>query len=100
MAESAEEAMVRVCNALLAGDFLSIAADLTPEAYADAMALVPAITGATTSLPESYVIESHTVEDDVHRFRARFKTASRDFTGIATWRQVDGAWRIASIRLE
>jgi hypothetical protein len=94
----AEAAMRRVCDLIIAGNILGIAPDLTPEAYADAMRIAPSLAGA--ELPASYAIESHNVEDAVHRFRVRFKSSKRDITGQASWRQVEGVWKIASITLD
>ena len=98
MAESPEEAMTRVCDALLAGNFMAIVVELTAEAYADAMGLAPVFAGST--LPQSYKIESHTVEGEDQVFRARFQKAAQEFSGTAVWRQVEGAWKIVSIKLD
>jgi hypothetical protein len=97
VSEGPEQAMERVCGLILQGNLVAIAAELTPEAYADAMALAPALAG--TGLPVGYEVEAHETDGEQHHFRVRFKTPPSDTTGIATWRRVDGAWKIASIRL-
>jgi len=92
---SAEAEMRKACDAILRGDIMSALSGLTPEAFAEAMALGAEITALPT--PESYVIESQEEIDGEFRFRVRFKTSSRDIVANATWRLVDGAWKITHI---
>jgi hypothetical protein len=99
MAElTAEQAMRRACDLILAGDFFAVAADLTPEAYNDAMLLATGLTGVP--LPDSYTLASHSVSGADHVFRVTFHTSVRDFDATAAWREVDGAWKIASIKVD
>ena len=93
-----EAAMRRACDAILQGDFYSAMADLTPEAMNEAMTLAVGL----TSVPalESYVIESHEESNGEHHFSVRFKTSVQDLEASATWRQVDGAWKVTSIKVE
>jgi hypothetical protein len=97
-ANTAEEAMRNACDLILRGDIMSAMADLTPEAMNDAMALAGGLSGLT--LPESYEIESHEEDAGEHRFRVRFVTVQRNLTASATWRDVDGAWKITGITIE
>ena len=90
--------MRRVCDAILAGDFYGAMADLTLEAANQAMALGAGLAGEL--LPESYVIESHEEVDGEHRFGVRFVTPARDFRASATWKAIDGAWKITAIGVE
>jgi hypothetical protein len=90
-----EEAMRRACDAILQGDVMTAMADLSPEAFNEAMIMGGQISSVPT--PESYSIESHEESNGVHRFQVRFKTSVRDVMAHATWRQIDGAWRITSI---
>jgi hypothetical protein len=95
---TAEKAMRSACDLILRGDIMGAMADLTPEAMNDAMGLAAGLTGLT--LPESYMIESHQVNGDEHRFRVRFKAAERELSAWATWREIDGAWKITQISVD
>ena len=98
MAESSPEpAMRRACDALLQGDVYTAMADLTPEAVNEAMALAAGLTAVPA--PESYELDSHEEDAGEHRYGVRFKTSAQDFRATASWRQVDGAWKIISIRI-
>lgn len=90
--------MRRACDLILAGDVMTVAADLTPEAYADAMMLATGLT--TVPVPQGYTIESHEVRGEDHVFRVRFRTSLRDFDASATWRRIDGAWKIVAIAVD
>jgi hypothetical protein len=95
---SAEAAMRRACDFILAGDFFSAMADLTPEAANQAMAL--AAGSASVPMPTSYEIISFQEWEGLHRFRIRFVTPERDFMTWANWRQIDGAWKIVDLGVE
>ena len=90
--------MRRACDALLAGDYMLAMADLTPEALNDAMTLGAGLT--TVPVPQSCAIESHEEGGGEHRFVVLFRTSLRDFRATATWRLVDGAWKIVAISVE
>ncbi len=96
--ESAEDAMRRACDALLRGDYMTAMADLTPEALNDAMALGVSFT--TVPVPESYAVESQEEAGGDQRFVVLFKTSLRDFRATATWRLVEGAWKIAAVGVD
>jgi hypothetical protein len=97
--DSPEAAMRRACDFILQGDLYSAMADLTPEAMNEAMALANELSGL--SLPERYVIESHTQsEDGAHRFGVLFTAGTQQLRASATWRQFAGAWKIASLSVE
>ena len=98
VSDTAEEAMRRACDAILAGDYILAMADLTPEALDDAMTLGAGL--ATVPVPESYAIESREESGGEHRFAVLFKTSLRDFRATATWRLVDGAWKVVAISVE
>jgi hypothetical protein len=89
--------MRRACDAILQGDVYTAMADLTPEAVAEAMALAAGLVAVPT--PLSYEIESHESAGGEHRFGVVFRTSAQDFRATATWREVDGAWKITSIRI-
>jgi hypothetical protein len=95
-----EEAVKENCQAVLAGDLMRIMSDLTPEALASLMAnagggggmgAMPTLTG--------FNIESHDQEGDDHVFKVKFN-GDTDFTAVATWRDVGGAWKIANLQME
>ena len=96
---SVEEAVTANCQAVLIGDLMRIMADLTPEALGKLMAggggggmgAMPALT--------SFNIESHDEKGEDHVFRVKFK-GDQEFTAIATWRDVGGAWKIADLEME
>ncbi len=98
MPETAAEAMARCCSLIMAGDFFTAMADLTPEAMADAMQLGAGMTGIP--LPETYEIgPPETVGEDT-RFHVLFKSGVREMRAFATWRQIDGTWKIVAIGIE
>jgi hypothetical protein len=95
-----EEAVKQNCQAVLAGDLMRIMSDLTPEALGQVMAsagggggmgAMPALTG--------FDIVSHETEGDDHHFKVNF-SGDQNFTANATWREVDGAWKIAALSME
>lgn len=96
--ESAEDAMRRACDAILRGDLMMAMQDLSPEAFNEAMAMGAEITALPT--PHSYEVEAREEVDGEHRFVVRFKTSGRDIVARASWRQLDGLWKITSISAE
>jgi hypothetical protein len=94
-ASTAEEAMRATCDAIVRGDIMTAMQELTPEAFSQAMALGAEITALPT--PEGYIIESEEEADGVHSFRVRFKTTSRDIVAVASWRQIEGVWKITHL---
>jgi hypothetical protein len=97
--ESAEDAMRRACDSIMRGDIMTALADLTPEAFQEAMVMGANITSLPT--PQSYDFESkEQLPDGTNRFVVRFKTSSHDVIARASWKQVGGAWKITSISAE
>jgi hypothetical protein len=90
--------MRRACDAILRGDLMTAMADLSPEAFNEAMAMGANI--AMLPLPTSYEVESGEESAGEHRFVVRFKTSAQDLVARASYRQVDGAWKITSISAE
>ncbi len=96
---TAEDAMKATCDAILRGDMMGAMQELTPEALNQAMTLA----AVTMALPtaESYAIESHDESAaGEHHFRVRFKTTSQDIVASASWRQIEGVWKITAIAAE
>ncbi len=93
---TAEDAMHATCDAILRGDMMGALQELTPEALNQAMTLAAEAMALPT--PESYEVESHEeAADGEHHFRVRFKTSSQDIVASASWRQIDGVWKITAI---
>lgn len=90
--------MRRACDAIMRGDVMTAMQDLSPEAFNDAMAMGANI--AVLPTPVSYDFESREVVDGDHRFVVRFKTSAQDVIARASWRNIDGAWKIVSISAE
>jgi len=82
----------------MARDVMRAAADLTPEAMAGLMSLAMTISQAPTL--SGYTIESHETQGEDHLFRVRFGTSAGDVVVNATWRPIDGAWKIAAVSVE
>lgn len=90
--------MRRACDAIMRGDVMTAMQDLSPEAFNEAMTM-----GANISMlptPVSYAFESREVVDGDHRFVVRFKTSAQDIVARASWRSIEGAWKIVSISAE
>ena len=90
--------MRRACDAIMRGDVMTAMQDLSPEAFNEAMAMGANI--AVLHTPVSYDFESREVVDGDHRFVVRFKTSAQDVIARASWRNIDGAWKIVSISAE
>ena len=97
--KSVEEAVKENCQAVLIGDLMRIMQDLTPEALGKLMANAGG--GGMGAMPalKSFDIQSHDEQGDDHIFKIKF-TGDQDFTAVATWRDVGGAWKIADLAME
>jgi hypothetical protein len=94
--ETAEDAMRRACDSIMRGDIMTALADLTPEAFQEAMVMGANIVSLPT--PESYEFTSREqLPDGTHRFVVRFRTSAQDIIAKASWKQLDGYWKITSI---
>lgn len=90
-----EQAMRRVADAILAGDFITPMAEVTP----DAMLQIMQIGGGMVNLPppESADIEALAGADGQHNFRVTFRAGGQSLSATVTWADVEGFWRITSI---
>jgi hypothetical protein len=96
---SVEEAVKANCQAVLTGDLMRIMGDLTPEALGKLMAggggggmgAMPTLTG--------FDIMSHDEQGTDHVFKVKF-SGDQEFVATATWRDVDGQWKIADLAME
>ncbi len=93
-----EEAVKQNCQAVLAGDLMKIMGDLTPEALGNLMANAGGGMGTMPTLT-AFNIENHDQDGDDHVFTVKF-SGDQDFTAVATWRDVGGAWKIADLKME
>ena len=90
--------MRRACDAIIAGDFVTAMADVTPEALAQAIGLGAGLTNIPP--PESYEIESKGVLESEQRFSVSFRAETKYLIATIGWREIEGAWKISSIRLD
>jgi hypothetical protein len=60
------------------------------------------ISAGITQIPSAsgYVIESHEELSGEHRFHVRFDTNQGPVIAHATWRQIDGAWKVVTLGVE
>jgi hypothetical protein len=95
-----EEAVTENCQAVLIGDLMRIMQDLTPEALGKLMAGAGS-GGGMGAMPalKSFDIQKHDEQGDDHIFTIKF-AGDADFTAVATWRDVGGAWKIADLAME
>jgi hypothetical protein len=96
--EPVDDAMRRACDALMRGDYLTPMAELTPEAMSEVMTIGAGLTNIQA--PLSYTIDSHEEKGGEHRYRVSFTLPDRRVSATATWRRVDGAWKIAAIAVD
>lgn len=93
-----EQAVRENCQALLIGDLMRVMNDLTPEAMSQVMANAGGNTGAMPNLT-SFDIQNHEEQGEDHIFTIKF-TGDQEFTAVATWRDVGGAWKIAALQMD
>ena len=86
------------CDAILAGDFMTAMAELSPQAMAEAMNMAGSFTGAP--MPTSYGIDSEEILDGNHFFRLHFSSGERELRAHCTWGQLEGAWKIVGIGVD
>jgi hypothetical protein len=89
------EAMRRVADAILAGDYMTPMAEVTP----DAMLQIMQIGGGMMNLsaPESADVEPLGSENGAHNFRITFHAGGQTLSATVTWGDVEGFWRITGI---
>ena len=90
--------MRMACDLLLAGDIFTAMGYLTNEAVNEAMTISAGITQIPSAM--GYEIVGQEEEGGEHRFRVRFQTSQGDIYASASWRLVDGAWRVTSLSVE
>ena len=95
---SVDDAVKQNCQALLTGDLMRVMGDLTPEALGELMANAGSNMGAMPAL-KAFEIQTHEEKGSDHVFKIKF-SGDQDFTAIATWRDVGGAWKIAALAME
>lgn len=111
MSETVREAAERNAEAIKAGNFMQIMADITPEAMAQMMQLSASasVTAAAASAPAGFsmtnlpTITGYELTDPISEMdggetiTATFTSALGSLTISSTWKQVMGKWKIASI---
>jgi hypothetical protein len=90
-----EQAMRRVADAILAGDYMTPMSEVTP----DAMLQIMQLGGGMMDLPppESVDIEPVANPDGAHNFRVTFRAGDKSLSATVTWADVEGFWRITAI---
>ena len=90
-----EEAMRRVADAILAGDYMTPMAEVTP----DAMLQIMQLGGGMMNLPspEAVDVEPLPAADGQHPFRVTFRAGDQSLSATVTWGDVEGFWRITAI---
>ena len=82
----------------MARDVMRVAADLTPDALAGLMSLAATISQAP--ILTAYTVESHETLGEDHLFSIRFATIAGYFVVRATWREIDGVWKVAAVSVD
>lgn len=88
-----EEAVIRNCEALIAGNFAQIFADMTPQAMAKLSQSAGAQVGGPLPQLTAYEVVSREQEGDEHLYDVRFSGDVR-FGVKARWREIDGQWKL------
>ena len=91
---SAEEAVRRNCEALIAGNIAQIFADMTPEAMAKLATAAPG-GGMGGAMPQltSFDIVSREEDGDDHLYDVQFH-GDQNFGVKARWREIAGVWKL------
>ncbi len=95
---SIEDAVNQSCQALLTGDLMRLIADFTPDALAAVMASAANIASVPALI--GYSVQSHEAQGEEHVFRVAFTTSAGEVIANATWKDVEGFWKITSLTLE
>ena len=99
---SLPEIVERNAQAVMAGNFAQIMADITPEAIAQMMQMAPAGGGMPlTSMPSisGYTIEELEPAEEAQVYQIRFESATGHATLATEWKQVVGQWKITGVKL-
>lgn len=90
-----EEAVIRNCEALIAGNIVQIFADMSPQAMvklSQSMAS-PMSGGGTPPKLTGYEIADRSQDGDRHVYDVRF-SGDVNFGVKAYWEEVDNAWKL------
>lgn len=98
MAEgTAEEAMRRVADAILAGDYMTPMSEVTPDALLQLMQ----IGGGMMNLPPPEACDIVPVGGDggtAQEFRITFRAGDQSLSATVSWGDVEGRWMITGVR--
>ena len=98
VSETAADKMRATCDAIMAGDFMTAMAELTPQAMAEAMQLAGGFSGVP--MPEGYTIDSEATAGEEQQFHVTFRGSGQQLGATVSWAIFEGAWKITSIRLD
>lgn len=93
---SVEDAVTRNCQALVAGNFAQIFADMTPQAMAKLSQTMAANAQQLAGQPprfERYEIVAHERQGEEHLYDVRFH-GDTTFGVRARWQEIEGAWKL------
>jgi hypothetical protein len=93
--QTAQDAMRRVCELVVAGDYVNAMAEVTPEALAQVMSLGAGMMNLTA--PEGYEMKMLQDFDGEVSFEVCFYAQSQELHANVSLRQVEGTWKIASV---
>ena len=91
-----EDAVVRNCEALIAGNFAQIFADMTPQAMAklsQSMAASGQQLGGPMPKLSGYAIVGRSTEGDEHVYDVRF-SGDVAFGVRGRWKEIDSLWKL------
>lgn len=98
--EELREAVERNAQAVVAGNFAQLMADITPEALAQMMQMAPQGGGGMNfaQLPNitGYEVQDMGPEGDGHVYHVTFTSDAGRATLSSTWKQVLGQWKITA----
>jgi hypothetical protein len=85
--------------AVVAGNFMQIMADVTPEALAKLMGMAGSGQPSVATLPaiSGYDVELLESEGGSERYLATFRAAAGTAQIVTHWQQVAGAWKIVDV---
>ena len=89
----------RNADAVVAGNFVQIMADITPEALGKLMGMAGGGQPSIATLPaiSGYEIVLLEPEDEAERYLATFRSEAGTAAIVTHWKQVLGAWKIVDV---
>lgn len=92
---TAEQAMRKVADGVLAGDYTTVMASATPDALLQGMQLGGSMMNLPT--PESYDMESLGESEGTYSFRLTMKAGEQSVSVTVGWADIEGEWKITGL---